>query len=192
MKDYHAEQAWFEGRLEKEILPILTVDPRTVSIEQDLDPIRWSDGARWLEYRPRFCVRRTDGNAVLIEVAWASDAETYELRKVLGLVQPFARAAGYAAIEFYTDVQIRAPALLYNAHLLRRAASHRPDNSVLEKAAVRARAAGSAVSGQGLMEGLASGPEALLALARLVFDGRLRPSSPHEKIGLDTYFSIRH
>jgi hypothetical protein len=190
MSGYHADQVWFEGALEREILPQLTVDPRTVAIAQDLPPIDWSDGNAWFVYRPRFSVRRRDGTAVLIEVAWARAAEKWDLRRTLGLVEPFARAAGYSAIELYTDVQIRGPARLYNAHLLRRAANQPPDLGVLEKAATRARAAGGAVAGRLLVDGLAEGPEARLALARLVFDGRLRLSDRKARLGLDARFEI--
>jgi hypothetical protein len=191
MNEFHAKQLWFEGALEREILPLLTVDPRTVEIEQDLAPIEWSDGKGWHIYHPRFSVRRTDGNVALIEVAWADNAETFHLRKLLGLVQPFIQAVGYSGIELYTDVQIRSPARLHNAHLLRRAASQPPDNALLEKAAARARAAGSAVTGRTLMEGLASGPEALMAIARLVFDDQIQPLDPTRKIGLETAFKTK-
>jgi hypothetical protein len=190
MKAVHASQVWFEGALEREILPQLTVDPRTVAIAQDLPPIEWSDGNAWFVYHPRFSVRRRDGTVVLIEVAWARAVEKWDLRRRIGLVEPFARAAGYSAIELYTDVQIRDPARRYNAHLLRRAANQPPDLGVLEKAATRARAAGGAVAGRLLVDGLAEGPEALLALARLVFDGRLRLSDRKARLGLDARFEI--
>jgi hypothetical protein len=190
MNELHAKQVWFDGALEREILPQLTVDPRTVAIEQGLAPIQWSDGKRWRIYRPRFSVRRKDGNVVLIEVAWAAVAEAGDLRRELGLVDPFVRNVGFSGIELYTDVQIRDPVRRYNAYLLRRAANQPPDMGVLEKATVRAHAAGGAVAGRQLVDGLAEGPKALLALARLIFDGRLRLADPKARLGVDERFEV--
>ena len=188
MHNYHADQVWFEGKLEQELLVQLAVRDDTVAIEQDVPPIEWSDGSRWFTYRPRFCVRRKNGTAALIEVGWAADASWLGLREVLGLVEPFAKAAGYSCIELYTDVQVRRPARLANAYLLRRAASQPPDIALLERITDRAYAAGAAVDGRQLVAGLADGPSALLAVARLIFDGVLKPADISVRITLDAEF----
>ena len=188
MHNYHADQVWFEGRLEQQLLVQLAVRDDTVAIEEDVPPIEWSDGRRWFTYRPRFCVRRKNGTAALIEVSWAADAESLGLREVLGLVEPFAKAAGYSCIELYTDVQIRGPARLANSYLLRRAASQPPDLALLERITNRAHAAGAPVEGARLAAGLADGPSALLAVARLIFDGVLKPVDTSVRITLDAEF----
>lgn len=189
MHTYHAEQVWFEGKLEQELLVQLAVRADTAAIEQDVPPFEWSDGRRWFTYRPRFCVRRTNGSAALIEVSWAAKAEKLGLREVLGLVEPFARAAGYSCIELYTDVQIRRPARLANAYLIRRAASQPPDAALLERIIDRAHAAGVPVLGARLVDGLAAGPSALLAVARLVVDGMLKPVDASVRITLEAEFA---
>jgi hypothetical protein len=188
MHNYHADQVWFEGKLEQELLVQQAVRDDTVAIEQDVPPIEWSDGSKWFTYRPRFCVRRKNGTTALIEVSWAAKASRLGLREVLGLIEPFARAAGYSCIEFYTDVQIRKPARLANSYLLRRAASHPPDIALLERIADRADEAGAPVEGALLIAGLADGPSALLAVARLIFEGVLKPVDTSARITLDAEF----
>jgi hypothetical protein len=103
-------------------------------------------------------------------------------------VEPFAMTNGYSCIEFYTDVQIRRSARLANSYLLRRAASQPPDRGLLERITDRAHAAAATVDGSSLVAGLAEGPSALLAVARLIFDGVLKPVDASARITLATEF----
>lgn len=189
-KERHAKQLWFDGVLEKELLPQLAVDPATVSIDQDIEPFRWFDGKAWHEYRPRFTVRRRNANVFIIEVAWAAIVARDGIRRVLGLVEPFAKARGYAGIELYTDVQIRAPARLFNSHIVGRAGRTPPDNLVLETIMRRAWERGIAQRGHDLTADIVSGRSATSALARLVFEERLELADPGLKIGNDALFQI--
>lgn len=180
-----ARQVWFEGELQFELLSILMADRRLMSIDTEAPELEWWDGLQWHRFAPQFVVHLEGGVPTIYQTQWHATVSEFRLSELIGMIRPFARAAGYGDVVLETDIELRAPPQLYNADLKTAAAAAPVDGSKREQVLVRLHASGGqARSIAELTENIVSSrPEVLRLAARMLFDEELALLDPKARIG---------
>jgi hypothetical protein len=82
----------FESWLERDVVMLLDADPRVTAVASQPFWLSWPDGERMVRHAPDFFVRRSDGNAVVIDVRADDRIEDSDAAKFAATARACAQA----------------------------------------------------------------------------------------------------
>jgi hypothetical protein len=168
----------YRSLLERDFIVLLEDDRDVSSFSERPDRLEWSDGCAPRETICEFGYQHAFRGRVLAAVKPSATLAKYELAELFDLARPYAREAGYAALEVWTEKEIRVTPRLANAEMrVFQQTPNRNDAHVLAARTAMLDGGGRMPIGE-LRDRSNLGEDAYRTILRLVADGVFHPEDP--------------
>jgi hypothetical protein len=108
----------WDGMLSYKLILLLENDPSVISYFEKPLSVRWTDGARWRTYTPKFSIHLADGRKICVEVRATKRVEKTRFLAAFPHIRRAILKGGFDEFELWTEKHIEIQPQLANAELI--------------------------------------------------------------------------